>query len=115
MSNGSFDGGSGLWLAGVVELIDTVIYDFGTAFTFASTTQRDHMNSNWTVDHCAMFDNTTNFQSGLTLGTNLVTTDPLLGSRATTDLADWAVGTGSPCIGAGTSGGNIGFTLADIE
>jgi hypothetical protein len=45
---------------------------------------------------------------------NTVTADPLVGSRATTNQADWAVAANSPCVGAGKTGGNIGFTLADI-
>jgi hypothetical protein len=108
-AQGTFDGGGGAWLGGSPIFRDTIIYDYGTAFSFASTTQRDHMNANWTVENCAMFDNTTNFQAGLTIGTSLVTTDPLLGARNSTNASDWGYGAGSPCIGAGTAGGNIGF------
>lgn len=109
MSQGSFDPDGLNWLGGVVNVVDSVIYDYGTAFSFASTTQRDHMNADWSVTNCAMFENATNFQSGLTLGTNLVTTDPLLGARDSTEKSAWGYGSGSPCIGAGTGGGNIGF------
>jgi hypothetical protein len=112
---GTFDGGGGNWLGGTPIFRNCVFIGFRTVFGFVNTTQRDHMNAHWTVENCCFWDNTTNFQSGLTIGTNLVLADPLLGSRATTNQADWAVGVGSPCIGAGTSGGNIGFTLADIS
>lgn len=115
LAEGSFDGGGGNWLGGSPVFRDCVVFGYGTAFRFNSTTQRDHMNANWTVDHCAMFGNSVDFQSGLTIGTDLVTADPLLGSRATTNQSDWAVGSGSLCIGAGSDGGNIGFSLADLE
>lgn len=111
---GTFDGGGGLWLGGSAVFRNTILYDFDEVFKFASTTQRDHMNANWQVTNCALFENNTNFQSGLTLGTNLVTTNPLLGSRATESQADWCIGSGSPCIGAGVSGANIGFALSDL-
>jgi hypothetical protein len=113
-----FGTNDGTWLGGAPIVRDCVLYDYGTAFGFVSgaTWQRDHMNANWTVNRCAMFENTANFAAGLTLGTNLVTSDPLLSSARTssTAQADWCVGVGSPCIGAGTSGSNIGFAAGDI-
>jgi hypothetical protein len=115
LQNGSFFVSDGNWLGGSHLYEDCVIYDYGTAFNATNSNQIAHINANWSVDHCCMFENTNNFAAGITLGTNLVLADPLLGSRATTNQADWAVGVGSPCIGAGSDGGNIGFTLADIS
>lgn len=114
-ANGAFDGGSGNWLGGSPVFRDCVLYDYGTGFSYASTTQRDHMNANWTVDYCCMFENATNFAAGLTIGTNIVTTDPALAGRTTREQSDWVVGDAGSCVGAGSAGGNIGFTLADIS
>lgn len=70
--------------------------------------------SNSRIENNCLFGNAANLDADLVaLGApwiaGNITTNPLLGSRATTLKNDWAVGIGSPCIGAGTSGSDIGF------
>ena len=43
---------------------------------------------------------------------NVTGSDPLLGAMNTTAKADWGYGEGSPCIGAGSGGADIGFAAA---
>jgi hypothetical protein len=43
------------------------------------------------------------------LTTGVITTDPQIGSADSFDQADYAIGPMSPCIGAGSGGGDIGF------
>ena len=68
------------------------------------------------VNYCCTYGNTTNFDADLTgadITTGNITTDPLLSTPGSSyDKADWGYTTGSPCIGAGSSGGNIGFAAA---
>lgn len=110
-SDGAFDAGDGNWLGGQMNFINTIIRDFSTAFRFTSTAQRDHMNSTWVVNNCSFFNNTTNFQAGISLGTSLIFTDPLMAGMSTTAKSSWGFLSGSPCIGAGVGGTNIGFPV----
>jgi hypothetical protein len=78
-----------------------------------------HNTNQWNTNG-SFIDNCNLFGTGVLAGiaatvTNTQSSDPLIGPADTMDQAGWAVQTGSPCIGAGTSGGNIGFTLADIS
>lgn len=110
--NGNFDSDGINWLGGNATFRDCILNDYAVGFAYQTTAQRDHMAANWEVENCNMFDVTTQFEAGLTLGTNIQTTDPLLGPCDTTVQADWGYLSGSPCIGAGTGGGNIGFAGA---
>lgn len=68
-----------------------------------------------TFTYSNLFNNSTNFDADFTgttadISTGVITTDPLLNDPAGSyDKADWGYGVGSPCIGAGSGGGNIGF------
>jgi hypothetical protein len=60
------------------------------------------------------FNNSTNVDADLLatsadLTTGVITTDPQIGSADSFDQADYAIGPMSPCIGAGSGGGDIGF------
>lgn len=48
--------------------------------------------------------------TGGTVITGTVTQDPLIGAANTLNAVDYGYGPGSPAIGAGTDGGNIGFS-----
>lgn len=52
--------------------------------------------------------------SGGTVVVDTITDNPLIGSADSYLMADYAYGTGSPAIGAGTTG-NIGFGVDDVE
>lgn len=80
----------------------------GRIVNYTNTSQRDALNANWIVRNCNLFGSA-DVQSGLTISSNNISTNPLIGAANTTIQSDWGYGTGSPCIGAGTSGGNIGF------
>lgn len=81
---------------------------------FGTTTDSNWLASGSSVDHCCLFNTSVRSQIAASV-TNEITTDPLIGPANTTNQADWAVANNSPCVGAGTNGGNIGFTLADIS
>jgi hypothetical protein len=99
---------------------DTVFTGYGTALGggFNSTLAAYAVAAGNFARNCCLFGNSTNVDASLTAAgfdiTGTVTANPLLGDADSYVQADYAVGAGSPCIGAGTGGGNIGFTLADI-
>lgn len=70
--------------------------------------------SNSRVESNCLFGNAANLDADLTaLGSpwiaGNITSNPLLGSRATTSKSDWGTVPGSPCWGAGIGGVDIGF------
>lgn len=77
---------------------------------------RDAFNAQWVVSHNCRWGNarTPNPYRNITTDGNDVNANPLLVNPTTENQADWCVANNSPCVGAGTSGANIGFTLADI-
>jgi hypothetical protein len=68
------------------------------------------------VHHVCLFGNGTNFDADLVAHANYatqvhdnITSNPLIGDKSTMTKASWGYGVGSPCIGAGEGGANIGF------
>ena len=51
---------------------------------------------------------------GLTIGSDLLLTDPLFGPAATTSQSDSGYPVGSPCAAAGLDGFDIGFSAASV-
>jgi hypothetical protein len=106
----NFDPGSqGSW-----DAIDTIFTGYSTAIGsgFTATYAGYFTAAGNSVNYCCLFGNTTNFDSDLTgadITTGNITTDPLIGAGGTYVKSDWGYATGSPCIGAGSGGGNIGF------
>ncbi len=50
--------------------------------------------------------------AGTAVTEGVITTDPEIGSADSYNQADYAIGPMSPCIGAGSDGGDIGFRMA---
>lgn len=53
--------------------------------------------------------------TGGTVIQGTLTSDPLIGAADTLSMADYAFAAGSPAIGAGTTGNDVGFGTADVE
>lgn len=101
--------------------VDTIIRGYATALGngFDATHSQQFVDAPADFDEIFLFGNTTNIDADLAADdgfsaafTNITTgTDPQTGDRSTTARASWALQPGSPCIGAGTAGGDIGFQL----
>ena len=104
----------------------TVVNSIITGYTTAIGAAFDAANAAGQIDapteisYCCLFGNTTNFHSTWTADDGFaaavhdnITSDPLIGDMSSTNKADWGYGPGSPCIGAGSSGGNIGFAASE--
>lgn len=74
--------------------------------------------SGFQIRNNAFFGNGTNIDADIVSadgGANIadnITDDPLLSLTPGDDITSWGYRLGSPCIGAGTAGGNIGFATA---
>ena len=106
---------------GTFAVIDCVInnYDETAIGWFFNETYAGYFeDSGNTVTYCNFFGNGTNIDADILatsadVSTGNITTDPLLNDPAGSYLkSDWGYLTGSPCIGAGSTGGNIGFAAA---
>lgn len=117
---GNFDDGSGNWDGIGYDIRDCVIRGFGTTAALGggfSVNQKAKFDANSQATYTNFFGNVANYVTGMTgtSQTGNITTDPQTGSftNSTTET-DYAVANGSPCVGAGFGGGNIGFTVGDI-
>lgn len=97
------------------------LYISDSVFETASFMDVDATNAGYLVAAGSTFRNNCTFGStydadlvsaGATI-TGTVTTDPLIGAANTLLMADYAYATGSPCIGAGQGGTNIGFSASE--
>jgi hypothetical protein len=110
----NFDGGQGGW-----DVIDTVLTGYGTAVghNFGATDAGYFETAGSTVTYCCLNGNSTNIDADIEatsadVSTGVITTDPLIGSADSFVKNDYAVAGGSPCVGAGSGGGDIGFQAA---
>lgn len=72
--------------------------------------ETDTGRTNYLVDYCLFYNNTTNASGGITLGSHCITgTDPLLNNPGS---GDFGTKTGSPAWNAGSDGSMIGMTRA---
>lgn len=97
---------------GAGEVSNTILKNAAAGIFVTSNTAT--FNTNWSLLNNALHGNTLNMTAGVTADGTDITSDPLLIAPTTDMQADWAVNTNSPCVGAGTSGSNIGFTAADL-
>lgn len=115
----NFNPGSG----SPVTVTDCIIQGFtvGLGSGFIATYAEQFVDGPADFDYIWFFDNGTNMDADLVADdgfaaafTNLNTTetDPQTGSMTTTAKSDWAIGPSSPCIGAGSGGGDIGFQVS---
>jgi hypothetical protein len=100
-----------------VTIRDTVLSGFTTAIGHAmdATAAQQAVTAGLTLDRLAFWGNTTNIDADLVAAAGFVapagtvTADPRLGPRTSTARSAWGLLAGSPCLGAGTAGGDIGF------
>lgn len=95
-------------IAGNGTVKNCIFIDHTTAI-FAAATNVTDMSANWSFQNNSFFNNTTNMTAGLTADGTDITSNPLLVDTTTDDQAGWKYSALSPCIGAGTGGGNIGI------
>lgn len=106
---GNNDGGTA-WQGQGYIIRDSIFKSYAVAIGNGfSANQYASFNSASTIANCCFHGNSTNIHASITIATTTITADPLLGPCSSTNQLDWAIGVGSPCIGAGSSGGNIGF------
>jgi hypothetical protein len=107
--------------ASPLTLINTIITGYATAIgsSFTATDAQQLIDAPLDMHHCCLFGNTLNFDADVTADDGFaaavhdnITADPLLGPRNTTAKSAWGFLAGSPCIGAGAGGADIGFAAA---
>jgi hypothetical protein len=110
----NFDGGQGPW-----NVIDSVLTGYGTAvgYAFGATDAGYFETAGNTVTYCCLHGNSVNIDADIVattadVSTGVITTDPQIGSADSYVKNDYAVAGGSPCVGAGSAGGDIGFQVA---
>jgi hypothetical protein len=107
----NFDGGQGDW-----NVIDSVLTGYGTAVghNFGATDAGYFETAGNTVTYCCLHGNSVNIDADIEattadVSTGVITTDPQIGPADSYVKNDYAVAAGSPCVGAGSAGGDIGF------
>ncbi len=106
----NFDDGGGSWDGIGYDMRDCIITGYVTAIGGGFTAnQFTKWNSNSKLDNICTFGNTTGIHASITTETNELTSNPQIGAANTTAKTDYGYAPGSPCIGAGFGGGNIGF------
>ncbi len=88
--------------------------DYGVSLSGASTIKNSIITNNATgveaeaqstITYCDVWNNTTNYIGQVRAGTGCISSDPLFVNPPT----DFHLSMGSPCIGTGTDGQNMGF------
>jgi hypothetical protein len=110
----NFDGGAGTW-----DVIDSVLTGYGVAVghNFGATDAGYFETAGNTVTYCCLFGNSTNIDADIEattadVSTGVITSDPQIGPADSYVKNDYAVAGGSPCVGAGSAGDDIGFQAA---
>lgn len=91
----------------------------GRSFTLATHAAGFVAASNY-ARYCCLFSNLENIDAdlitaGADVSTGQVTSNPLMGAYTNSYVQlDYAITAGSPCLGTGSSGSNIGFSAADL-
>jgi hypothetical protein len=107
----NFDGGAGDW-----NVIDSVLTGYGVAVghNFGATDAGYFETAGNTVTYCCLHGNSTNMDADIEatsadVSTGVIAADPQIGPADSYDKDDYAVAAGSPCVGAGSDDGDIGF------
>jgi hypothetical protein len=110
----NFNGGQDDW-----NVIDSVLTGYGTAVghNFGATDAGYFETAGNTVTYCCLHGNSVNIDADIVatsadVSTGVITTDPEIGPADSYVRNDYAVAAGSPCVGAGSDGGDIGFQAA---
>lgn len=114
----NYDPGSG----SPINITDCVVVGYGTALgaSFSAALAEQFIDAGAGITHTLFHANGTDIDADLIADdgyaaafmNNVTGSDPLLGAMNTTAKADWGYGEGSPCIGAGSGGADIGFAAA---
>lgn len=99
------------YIGGGGTVKDSIFVSHTTAI-MADAGNVSDMNTNWSFINNSFYGNTTNMTAGLTADGTDITSDPLLVDTTTDEQSGWKYSASSPCIGAGTGGGNIGIGAA---
>lgn len=108
----NFDDGLGNWDGIDYDLQDCIFTGYTAAACLGQGFNATHIstfNANSRVANCVVFGNTGGINASITSDTDIVTSDPDIGAANTLVQSDYGYAPGSPCIGAGFGGGNIGF------
>jgi hypothetical protein len=110
----NFDGGQGPW-----DVIDSVLKGYGVAVghNFGATDASYFETAGNSVTYCCLHGNSVNIDADIEattadVSTGVITTDPQIGPANSYVKNDYAVAAGSPCVGAGSAGSDIGFQAA---
>ena len=98
--------------------IDTVLTGYATAIgDMGPVASRQAIDAGFSMSHCLLYANIIDFDADFAAADGFAAAvnnnfigDPLLGSMNKTDKSAWGYQPGSTCIGAGSDGGNIGFS-----
>lgn len=108
--------------ASEVSLVDSIIMDYSSTTAIGYNVGAEY--AAYIVDAGLNIENVLFYGNGIDIDPDIVADDgytatgvitgqdPLTGDMTSTDQSDWGYGVGSPCIGAGSGGGNIGFPAA---
>jgi hypothetical protein len=99
---------------GDITLRNSILFGFTDKVIDAdnNSSRHTHINDNWTITNNCLYNNTNPIPAAITIVQNSVEADPLLVDPTTEDQDDWKVQAGSPCVGAGTGGSDIGIGVA---
>lgn len=109
-----YDGGA-TWKGGAGGAIrNNIFMDAATAISSVTTTGAiDQINALWSFENNCFHNNTANMTVGLVAdGADVTGQNPLLVAGTGSNQGGWKVQSGSPCVGTGTDGGNIGLGVA---
>jgi len=110
---GSFASSSRWFISGVsfgkFYIFNSIITGYGQVIDVGGNATRIAAVNNWVMDGLCLFNNTTNFDSGINNPAILVSSDPLLGAANTLVQGDYEIGMGSPCRYTGLNSNSIGL------
>ena len=110
---GSFATSSRWFVSGVsfgkMYLFNTIITGYGQVIDVGGNATRISDVNNWAMDGLCLFNNTVDFDSGISNPAILISSDPLLGAANTLLQEDYEVGAGSPCRHTGLNNNTIGL------
>lgn len=110
---GSFASSSRWFVSGVsfgkFYLFNSIITGYDQVIDVGNNATRIAAVNNWVMNGLCLFNNTTNFDSGINNPLILVSSDPLLGAANTLVQGDYEIGVGSPCRYTGLNSNSIGL------
>lgn len=90
-------------------ILNSILTGYDQVIDVGGNAGRIALVNGWVLNGLCLFNNSVNFDSGITNPSILVTSDPLLGSANTMIQRDYEIGSGSPCRYTGVNNSNIGL------